>query len=106
MCPDELGSYENDIISIQNFYCSKFYDYHKIFSAKAAVLMREKVKNDCSLCDLVSLVVGEKLLTPVNYAITSIMSLSFVHYNLQIKMNLCQEFLEKFLPARSSKNIC
>jgi hypothetical protein len=38
----ELGAYEDDIIDIYNFFGSKFYDYHKLFSSKAAVLLREK----------------------------------------------------------------
>jgi hypothetical protein len=38
----ELGAYEDDIINIYNFFGSKFYDYHKLFSSKAAVLLREK----------------------------------------------------------------
>jgi hypothetical protein len=38
----ELDAYEDDIIDIYNFFGSKFYDYHKLFSSKAAVLLREK----------------------------------------------------------------
>ena len=38
----ELDAYEKDIINISNFYGSKFYDYHKMFSAKAATLLREQ----------------------------------------------------------------
>ena len=38
----ELDAYQDDIIDICNFYGDKFYDYHKLFSAKAATLLREK----------------------------------------------------------------
>ena len=38
----ELDAYEQDIINISNFYGSKFYDYHKMFYAKAATLLREQ----------------------------------------------------------------
>lgn len=38
----EFDAYEDDIIDIHNFYGSKFYEYHKIFSAKAAAILREK----------------------------------------------------------------
>ena len=49
---EELDAYEADIINIHNFHGLKFYDYHKIFSAKAAALLREKrVKVDWSLRD-------------------------------------------------------
>ena len=48
----ELDAYEDDIIDIYNFFGSKFYDYHKLFSSKAAVLLREKrVKVDWSKRD-------------------------------------------------------
>lgn len=48
----ELDSYEEDIVEISNFYGAKFYDYHKMFSAKAATLLREyKVKVDWSKRD-------------------------------------------------------
>ena len=43
----ELDAYEDDIIDIHNFFGEKFYDYHKAFSAKSAVLLRtKKVKVD------------------------------------------------------------
>ncbi|CAC5420918.1 unnamed protein product [Mytilus coruscus] len=38
----ELDAYEEDIIEISNFYGQKFYDYHKLFSAKASTLLQEK----------------------------------------------------------------
>ena len=38
----ELDAYEDDIIDIYNFLGSKFYDYHKLFSSKAAVLLERK----------------------------------------------------------------
>jgi hypothetical protein len=48
----ELDAYKDDIIDIYNFFGSKFYDYHKLFSSKAAVLLREKrVKVDWSKRD-------------------------------------------------------
>ncbi|CAC5385279.1 unnamed protein product [Mytilus coruscus] len=48
----ELDAYEKDIIEIGNFYGQKFYDYHKIFSAKAATLLQEKqIKVDWSKRD-------------------------------------------------------
>ncbi|CAC5410415.1 unnamed protein product [Mytilus coruscus] len=37
----ELDAYGEDIIDISNFYGSKYYDYHKMFSAKASTLLRE-----------------------------------------------------------------
>ena len=49
---EELNAYEADIINIHNFHGLKFYDHHKIFSAKAAALLREKqIKVDWSLPD-------------------------------------------------------
>ncbi|XP_071142855.1 uncharacterized protein [Mytilus edulis] len=48
----ELDAYEEDIIDISNFYESKFYDYHTMFSAKASTLLREHhVKVDWSKRD-------------------------------------------------------
>lgn len=48
----ELDAYQDDIIEISNFYNSKFYDYHKMFSAKAAAILREKhIKVDWSKRD-------------------------------------------------------
>jgi hypothetical protein len=48
----ELDAYKDDIIDIYNFFGSKFYDYHKLFSSKAVVLLREKrVKVDWSKRD-------------------------------------------------------
>ncbi|VDI16884.1 Hypothetical predicted protein [Mytilus galloprovincialis] len=48
----ELDAYEEDIIDISNFYGSKYYDYHKMFSAKASTLLREHhVKVDWSKRD-------------------------------------------------------
>ena len=48
----ELDAYQDDIIDICNFFGDKFYDYHKMFSAKAATLLREKfVKIDWSKRD-------------------------------------------------------
>ena len=42
-------SYGGDSINIHTFYGENLYDYHKIFSAKAATLLREKrVKVDWS----------------------------------------------------------
>ena len=37
----ELDVYGEDIIDISNFYGQVFYDYHKMFSAKSATLLRE-----------------------------------------------------------------
>ncbi|CAC5417914.1 unnamed protein product [Mytilus coruscus] len=37
----ELDAYEEDIIDISNFYGSKYYNYHKMFSAKASTLLKE-----------------------------------------------------------------
>ena len=43
----ERDAYEDDIIDIHNFFDEEFYDYHKAFSAKSAVLLRtKKVKVD------------------------------------------------------------
>ena len=36
---EELDAYAEDIVDISNFYGPKFYDYHKMFSAKAAALL-------------------------------------------------------------------
>ncbi|CAG2196837.1 unnamed protein product [Mytilus edulis] len=48
----ELDAYEEDIIEISNFYGNKFYDYHKLFSAKASTLLQEKqIKVDWSKRD-------------------------------------------------------
>lgn len=48
----ELDAYQDDIIDICNFFGDKFYDYHKMFSAKAATLLREQcVKVDWSKRD-------------------------------------------------------
>ncbi|CAC5360687.1 unnamed protein product [Mytilus coruscus] len=48
----ELDAYEEDIIDISNFYGSKYYDYHKMFSSKASTLLREHpVKVDWSKRD-------------------------------------------------------
>lgn len=48
----ELDAYEEDIIEISNFYGQKFYDYHKLFSAKAATLLQDKhIKVDWSKRD-------------------------------------------------------
>lgn len=48
----ELDAYQDDIIEISNFYHTKFYDYHKMFSAKAAAILREKhIKVDWSKRD-------------------------------------------------------
>lgn len=48
----ELDVYGEDIIDISNFYGQVFYDYHKMFSAKAATLLREHhVKVDWSKRD-------------------------------------------------------
>jgi len=41
----ELDAYEDDIIDIHNLFGDKFYDYHKAFSAKSAVLLRTKKVN-------------------------------------------------------------
>jgi hypothetical protein len=52
----ELDAYEDDIIDIYNFFGSKFYDYRKLFSSKAAVLLREKSvsKRDRDIISLIS----------------------------------------------------
>ena len=48
----ELDAYEDDIIDISFFHGDKFYIYHKMFSAKAATLLREyKIKVDWSIRD-------------------------------------------------------
>jgi hypothetical protein len=41
----ELDAYEDDIIDIHNYFGEEFYDYHKAFSAKSAVLLRTKKLN-------------------------------------------------------------
>ena len=41
----ERDAYEDDIIDIHNLFGDKFYDYHKAFSAKSAVLLRTKKVN-------------------------------------------------------------
>ncbi|CAG2223729.1 unnamed protein product [Mytilus edulis] len=38
----ELDAYEEDIIENSDFYGHEFYDYHKLFSAKASTLVHEK----------------------------------------------------------------
>ncbi|CAG2190912.1 unnamed protein product [Mytilus edulis] len=58
---EELDAYEADLIQIHKFYGDKFYTYHKLFSAKAATLLREKhIKVDWSkkARDILSLVSG------------------------------------------------
>ena len=61
----ELDAYEDDIIDIYNFFGSKCYDYHKLFSSKAAVLLREKrvkvdwLKRDRDIISLISSVSQE-----------------------------------------------
>ena len=40
----ELDAYTEDIVDISNFYGPKFYDYHKMFSAKAAALLTKLKK--------------------------------------------------------------
>ena len=56
----ELDAYEDDIIDIHNLFGDKFYDYHKAFSAKSAVLLRTKKinvdwgKRDRDLLSLIS----------------------------------------------------
>ena len=58
---EELDAYEDDIIKIHSFFGEKFYSYHKQFSAKAAVILREKrTKVDWSIRDrdILSLVSG------------------------------------------------
>jgi hypothetical protein len=55
----ERDAYEDDIIDIHNYFGDKFYDYHKAFSAKSAVLLRtKKVKVDWGkrVRDLLSLI--------------------------------------------------
>ena len=48
----ELDVYGEDIIDISNFYGQVSYDYHKLFSAKSATLLREHhVKVDWSKRD-------------------------------------------------------
>ena len=57
----ELDAYEDEIIDISNFYGDRFYDYHKLFSAKSAALLRERrIKVDWSKRDrdLLSLIVA------------------------------------------------
>ncbi|CAC5413592.1 unnamed protein product [Mytilus coruscus] len=55
----ELDAYEENIIEISNFYGQKFYDYHKLFSARAATLLQEKqikvdwIKRDSDLMILI-----------------------------------------------------
>lgn len=45
----ELDVYQDNIIEICNFYNTKFYDWHKMLSAKAATILREKhIKVDWS----------------------------------------------------------
>ena len=41
----ERDDYEDDIIDIHNYFGEEFYDYHKAFSAKSAVLLRTKKVN-------------------------------------------------------------
>ena len=41
----ERDAYEDDIIDIHNYFGEEFYDYHKAFSAKSAVLLRTKKVN-------------------------------------------------------------
>jgi len=49
---EELDAYAEDIVDISNFYGPKFYDYHKMFSAKAAALLTKlKKKVDWSKRD-------------------------------------------------------
>ena len=43
----KLDAYEGDIIDIHNYFGESFYEYHKAFCAKSAVLLRtKKVKVD------------------------------------------------------------
>jgi hypothetical protein len=58
----ELDAYEDDIIDIYNFFGSKFYDYHKLFSSKAAVL--SSIICFCKCGDTMSTLVYESDLTP------------------------------------------
>ena len=52
---EELDAYAEDIVDISNFYGSKFYDYHKMFSAKAAALLTKlKKKVDCDILSLIA----------------------------------------------------
>jgi hypothetical protein len=49
---EELDAYAEDIVDISNFYGPKCYDYHKMFSAKAAALLTKlKKKVDWSKRD-------------------------------------------------------
>ena len=48
----ELDRYENNIIEIHNIYGSKFFEYHKLFSARSAEALRElNIKVDWSVRD-------------------------------------------------------
>ena len=59
--PERRDAYDDDIIKIHSFFREKFYSYYKQFSARAAVILREKrTKVDWNIRDrdILSLVSG------------------------------------------------